>query len=1183
MAKRIFSPEQEKAIETKEKTLLVCAAAGSGKTTVLTERIIRSLLSKTNRESLENMLIVTFTNASVADLRDKIAKALTEAIKEAPDDKSLERELFFLPSARICTIDSFCNEIVKSNADRVGVTPGYRLAETAEAAILSSALLNGLIDAALEDKLCGIVPEEFEKLSDCLTSSKTSKDLSEVFLMLYEKSKSEVDGVAVFEHLANKYLHFAALNDFSVEKTEYGNYAILRLHEAVNHFVNHLSRLISESYDAAEEKYCQRIREDLILLRELSLAESYESLKAHLDNLSFAALPTVRGDKTPLQIAIKDAREDMKESILNLKKRFFSYTSDEWRMLYSELGSTLCVLAKFLSHFDKVYTEEKRRRGMLEYSDIERYAYLCLYTPDGVPSDIATAYQRSFTSVYIDEYQDVNPLQDRIFSAVASPTARFMVGDIKQSIYGFRSAKPDIFAEMKTSFAPIDESGESENASLFMSNNYRCDRGIIDFVNEIFDSSFKFVGKSIGYEDGDRLRFAKVYPNGDEPVYRPAKILIDAEAKRDENGEKINTTPYIAAKRIKNLLKEGRLASGEPYRPSDIAIIVRTRSKIGEYASALSELGIPCDTADEKSFFLNREVLITLCLLNAIDNPKKDIYLAGLLCSPLYGFSADEVLLYRKKSRTGSLYDAIVAYSAENPEDKKLSDFLLSLHRYRTLAEGSNVDSLISRLYRETGLLALASKHGGKDNLLLLYDYARKFEGSAYKGLYSFITYINNLIDLGKELGEKREGSESDAVKIVTAHSSKGLEYPAVFFDATYKLKNLDESERVAYSAGFGLSVCLRSKDGLALVNNPVQNIIRDRMHRKYFEEELRVLYVALTRAREELFVVGKCEDAEEFENGMALLRISLSEFSLRRAKSYQDIILSTTSIEPVLCLGEDGETTVESTPIDAPAPKQNSKSVRESLKEEIKARFNYSYPSPHTTTLPEKMSVSKLYPEVLDGSDGEPLIIEKEREKRGILPAFISGTHDDESARRGIITHTFMQFCDFERLYESGAKAELSRLVYSGFISKENEGRVRISEIEKFRSSPLFEKIRAARKLYREFRFNCFLPAEKFTTEKEKKEALKEEKILVQGVIDCIIEDSEGNLHLIDYKTDRLTKEELNSPALAKKRLSEKHSLQLYYYGLATEQIFGKKPSEICVYSLHLGATVTMEKPENL
>ena len=1187
MAKRIFSDEQERAISTRDKTLLVCAAAGSGKTTVLTERIIRSLLSKERRESLQNMLIVTFTNASVADLRAKISEALTNAIKENPSDKELERELYFLPSARICTIDSFCNEVLKANADRVGVNPSYRLAEAAEAAILSNSILNGLIDAALVGELDGILPEELEELSDCLTSAKTTGALAEILLSLYEKSKSEVDGVAIFGDFANKYLQYAAISDFSVEKTEYGIYAISRIKEAANHFATLFETLLSGGYSSEEERYALTAFEYIDALKKISRKESYEEIKAYLDEMTLPNLPVVRGDKTPLQILIRDARDDMKETVGELSRSLFSYTTKEWKTLYLNLGRVIGTLARFLSLFDVVYAEEKRRRSMLEYSDIERYAFNCLYNEDGTKSDVAIAYANSFSSVYIDEYQDVNSLQDRIFAAVSSKTARFMVGDIKQSIYGFRSANPDIFAKMKTTYPKLTESEGGDEATLFMSNNYRCDEGIIDFVNGIFDTAFSFVGESIGYESADRLNFAKVYGDGQTPPRKEAKILIKAGAQKDENGEKLNTSAALVAKKIKELLKDGTLASGESYRPSDIAIVVRTRSKIKEYAAALAAEGIVADTADDKSFFLNREVLVALCLLNAIDNPKKDIYLAGLMCSPLYGFSADELLAYRRSTRDGTLYDAILSYSSEHPEDEKPKAFLKALKRYRTLAEGSNVDALISRLYRETGLLALASKHGGKDNLLLLYNYARKYEGSSYKGLYNFISYVNNLIDLGKEFDEKRESAESDAVRIVTCHSSKGLEYPTVFFDASYSLKNRDEKERLAYSRGFGLAVSLRAKGGLALVNNPIVRVVRDNMHRRYFEEELRVLYVALTRAKEELFVIGSTDDAEKLMSETELSRLTLSEFSLRKSKNYLSLILGAKKdADPEFFLDEAPEMPAEDTEEGGKISENSApiqRKVDENLKNELKARFEYSYPSPHTTKLPEKISVSKLYPDVLDGSDGEPLESERKEKRRGILPAFISGTRDDESARRGIVTHTFLQFCDFDRLYTHGAKAELARLIKDGFISEENKERVRINEIEAFRSSKLLERIRSAKALHREFRFNCFLPAAKFTLDAEKKEALKEEKMLVQGVIDCIFEDADGKLHLVDYKTDRLSREELSSPALAKEMLNEKHALQLYYYGLAAEVIFGKTPTEICVYSLHLGNTVNMEKPKDL
>ena len=1184
MGEKRFSDEQLSAIEERSKTLLVSAAAGSGKTTTLTERIIRSILDEGRCESIADMLIVTFTNASVADLREKISKAIKEAIKENPENKRLERELHILPSARICTIDSFCNEILRSSAEKVGVMPNYRIAESAEAEILSVALLDALINSAYEGEIEELASlEEVEELFDCLTSSKQTKNLAQTLLFLYNKSKSSIEGIECFQNLANNYLQNP---DFSVEESVYGAYAIEKLRSATEHYANLLSTIGKELMlgEGSELAYMQTLENDRDILLSLREKRSYEDIKEWLSLLSFGNLPTVKGEKTHAQLTARDARNSMKEDIDKLAKRFFSYSKEEWQELYKNMYRVLNNLAIFLRKFDTVYSFDKKKRGMLEHSDVERYTYMCLYR-NGELTDVARAYRDRFSSVYIDEYQDVNALQDAIFAAVSRDNNRFMVGDIKQSIYGFRSAKPEIFKKMKEEFLPLEKSEGSENATVFMSNNYRCDKGIIDFVNEVFDTAFGYCKESIGYTEKDSLNFAKIYPNGKIPQIKPVEIFVKLKEDEDESAEKLDTAPDWVAKKIKELLDGGTLADGSAIKPSDIAIIMRKRAKIADFSAALLRVGVKSDTKDDRSFFLNSEILLALCLLNSIDNPKKDIYLAGLMCSPLYGFTADELLKIKKPSRAPYLYDALCEYSAANPDDKKAADFLHTMYHYRMIAEGVGVDVLIARLYRETGLLALASRHGGKDNLLLLYNYARKYESSSFNGLHNFITYVNNIIDSEASFANMQEEAGDDAVKILTIHSSKGLEFPIVFLvDASAQLINLDARNRIAYSEDFGLSVCLRDPSGIALVNNPAEEIIRDHMNKKYFEEELRVLYVALTRAKESLYVIGSTKESEkeEYLEKVELTKNTLTEYSQRKLKSYLDIITACQSSAKISFIDTIPNKTTdaeENNEVDVSEKSDTLYPPNEKKKDELIEKFKFRYPKNELTEIPEKLSVSILHPAVLDGSDDNAVLKFDEEsasdEKRAVLPSFITGTSADESAKRGIATHTFLQFCDFDLLLKDGVDAELKRLVKEQFISQEDERRVRKNEIDGFIRSHLFDKLRSAKKLYREFRFNSRLPAENFTSQEEKKSAYKNVDLLVQGVIDCIIEDENGDIHLVDYKTDRLPREALADKCIAEKIMREKHSLQLSYYALAAEKIFGKAPKTLSVYSLALGDTI--------
>ncbi len=1204
MAERKWTDEQLSAIETRDRTLLVSAAAGSGKTATLTERIIRSLTDEKNPVEISSLLVVTFTNAAARELRAKIAAALEDAVGKNPGNKLLEKQLYMLPAAKIRTIDSFCNDILRSNADRVGVGASYRIADTAETALLANSILEGLIEAVY----AGLEPdiataEEFEELADCLTDSKRAEELSEVLNLVWSKCESCEAGIDALLPLIEKYNPA----DFTtVEKTAHGSYLMARLHEMLDHYIGVISSYERgfSSGSEAEQLYADVAYADTALLRSVREAKGYAAAREALGNIKFVNRPTVKKDKKTEGMEDYALLRDMAKSDLADFAKFFKYTEQNWRELFSSLYRLLSVLYRFEVKFDKLFLDEKLRRGALSYGDIERLAYRCL-VEDGERTDIAKNLEKQFSAIYIDEYQDVNSLQNEIFKAIARPDNRFMVGDIKQSIYGFRSARPEIFARMKSSFPPLGEE-YTEAASIFMSKNFRCDKGVVDFVNGIFDRVFSLIGESIGYAHGDRLGYAKLHEGGEPEYKKPVLCMLDKDSEIEE--------PEAVARKIAELLRSGRLDNGEPVRPSDIAIIMRYASgKDHLYSEALRALGIPSEISGAKDFFLSPEILLVMCLLNSIDNPHRDIYLAGLMCSPLFSFDADDLYRVRHEGEGETLYESLRDYTEKHPEFGKGREFLSALAHYRAIAEGIGVDTLLYRLYYETGLMSLAAANGGKENLTLLYDYARGYEAGAFKGLYNFIHFVNNLIDKDTTFDDNREGAQSDAVKIVTCHASKGLEYPIVFLVETGKrFSNRDAKGRLTFDEDFGISFRLRTPSGLAVVNSPVQDLVNHYIYRKSFEEELRVLYVALTRAREQLFVTGVCSTVkrEEYDRRLSLLRDTLSPYSVRELASTEEIMLVASegtlplSVDDFLAESRkdagacDGAENAADT--SEPSGSENSAVRAVALdgtelsldfltlegegfvdKDELVRRFTFEYPYKAMTELPEKMSVSRTSPTALDGTEEPVYLFDEDEGGAPTLPKFAEGRPYEESARRGIATHYFMQFCDIDNLEKAGAVEELARLVREGFISPADGERVRIAEIEKFRESRLFADMKNARSVWREFRFNTHFDAALFTSDERRKQDYEGERVLLQGVIDCLVEYEDGTLGLYDYKTDRLTREELCDPRAAEAALRSKHEEQLYYYSIAVERIFGKRPERVEVYSLPLGECVNVKREE--
>ena len=1208
---RAWTEKQTLAMNTRDRTLLVSAAAGSGKTATLTERIIRSILDEKDPISIGDMLIVTFTKAATAELKERISKAIKDALRTSGGDERLEVQLHLLSSARISTIDSLCSSILKSNCERVGLDPGYRIIDTAEAELLSESLLDGMFHEIYEGNLSEVAtPEELMQLADCLTDTRTERDLSAIVRMFYDSTKDLVDGVGRLRTLVSEYDPGSFV---SVEKTRLGAYAMNAVKRAAAHHKVLIDEAIRDHLADGSPSLAKKIdvlEGDSRFLASLLAAETYVEARGimlarvHPSTPNVSSAPHMRYT-TPMRKALKD-------DMASVRKKFLEYSPEEWLSSYSGLYSVLSVLVRLCEHFHSIFQAEKQRLAALEYSDVTRYTYECLWQ-DGERTDVALSEAAKYRAVYIDEYQDVNALQHMIFEAISNEDNRFMVGDIKQSIYAFRGAEPGIFAKMKTEFCPIEKSSAGTDSTIFMSENFRCDKGVIDFTNEIFDNLFGTLKESIGFVPEDRLIYSKKHDGG-EPEYKKPELCLlpyrtDKSGAEEDEDEGDELMPAVVAEKIAELLKTGRLDNGKPVRPGDIAIIMRNaRGKDKKYAAALERLGIPVALSDSVSFFLNPDVLLLLSILHAIDNPRRDIYLAAAMCSPVFGFTADDMVRIASYEQS-TLYDNLLAHATAAPDDKKARRMLDFLDKYRTAAEGMPVDALINRILHDTGLIALAARRGGKGELIRFYEYSRSFESSSYRGLYNFLNYIKSIVGRKTEFDKRDAILGTDEVKIITAHASKGLEFPIVFFVESQQpmKRKTDSMQRLVYDIGFGISLSLRTPSGLSLVSNPTKEILLDYKLCRRIEEEARVLYVILTRAREQLYVVGKARSGfDAYRDKILSAHESLSTHIAYSMSSYTDMITfssGTSFLEPyeflpsmseelksklypteAECEGEEDFDLPDTLPDGMLFPKTyaithgitEDKEAEETGEEPIgkllARRFSYEYPYKHLERLPKKLSVSRLYPEILDPDakdeaqisfkDGgaeivfgipeaeeisevladygtaEEFIFEADElmpdttaneadgdriTKMGKLPRFATGSDETESARRGIATHLFFQFCDLDNLKKNGAEAELSRLKAGKYLSEEDCTRVRLKEVDAFCRSELFEAMLGAKRIWRELRFNAALPASMFTSLPEIKEKLKGTNVLVQGVIDCLIEDDSGELHLVDYKTDRL------------------------------------------------------------
>ncbi len=1195
-----FTDAQQKAIDTRDKTILVSAAAGSGKTTTLTERIIQLLTAKENPADISRFLIVTFTNASAADLRSKITGAVSKALAQDPSNRHLNRQLLQLGRAHICTMDSFYYDVVKENFQALGVGASSRIIDTNQRAVIMNEILSSLIAERYEQS------DDFALAMDCFLDSRGSSSAEKELISLYEK----LSGYPEF-------LDFLKNDSEALERECRAPYLESRSGSAAKGFcldffdyaLSVLCDLCHEAEGGELACYYPSVLYDFNHFGETRaavLAGDYGKAFGLFGSYAKVARGRVK-KKTEESERFSKLQDKIRSEYEKLGDRYFAQSEGACTELLRRNALFCREIYELLTEFDRRFTEKKRAIGVLDFTDNKRMT-LDLFVKDEQPTEYAKEFAQRFDAIYIDEYQDTDLVQDTIFRAISHPDNRFMVGDIKQSIYRFRGANPAVFASYKNTFPDVDEATGDECA-VYMSENFRCDKGVIDFTNAVSDFIFSKGENSIGYVEKDALVCSKgIVPEGREQKKAEFTMIRSYSANSKQcreapelfGGKGVEHEAKYTAAKICELLR------GEEYcedhgilrriEAKDIAILARTKAAAKVFAQALERVNIPCSVLEAENYFENPEVLLAICLLNVIDNPQKDVYLAGLLRSPLYGFNLDELARIRKRGTRGlSLYDNLceAAERDEGETTEKIRYFLDKLSLYREQARVLPVDRLLRYLYFDTDMLSFVTPGEDDDNysvrerranLLVLYEYARSFESGSLKGLYSFICFIRDTIEANQTVEPAGRSGDSNMVRIMTIHSSKGLEFPVCFVTSCGRSMRRTDTAAVAFSREIGVSAAFRDKTGLATLKNPVVEAIRQKNSLEDSEEEMRILYVALTRARERLFLVGSFSGDTRYRT-IAELSAFPHKYGVMNAPDWDAWISAAIEGREDIC----AMNVLEPSEVEQAEPMDNGEqSGGEVTQEEIarceslfRERFGFAYDDRHVG-VPAKLSVSRLYPGVLDSA-------ERESEDRRIeipeiknAPAFLlEGESGASGAERGTATHAFMQFCDFANAQKSGARVEAARLADKGFIPAESLRLINFRQLERFFDSGFFASLSGAKKVWREQRFNLLLPASKFTESEAVASSLGDTKLAVQGVIDLVYEDAEGNLILADYKTDYLTPEEIENPALATAKLTERHGEQLSYYREAVRQIFGREPARVCIYSLPLGEAVDIETKE--
>ncbi len=1197
---RQWTEQQLCAIEASGRDLLVSAGAGSGKTAVLTERIIRRLTNEEKPADISRMLIVTFTKAAAGELKERISRAIEEKLAENPKNRHLERQLLALDRAMICTIHSFCLELIREWSDELGMRADFSIADQAEITLLRKSIMNELIDDYFADAVEGFPIEDFGAFADTFVGAKSDEKLADAFLAIENKLSSFTEHIEYIKIFADE-ISRDAESGIDFGKTRCGAQIMELARGQITEKRDFFARIIDliSTDEKMSKAYTPSFSRDVEFMDALSEAQSFDEMQELFNGYAPIALGGIRKVEIPEEVEYaKSQRTQLSAKIKKLKAKFFSLTQDEIREESIDTAKMLYKLYNLLNAFLQRFNTEKRRRSLVDFGDLERLAYNLL-VKDAQPTEAAGNVAQRFDEIYIDEYQDVNSIQDAIFRAVSNGHNRFMVGDIKQSIYAFRGAEPHIFSDYRKSFGSLEDDALPPHspAAVFLSHNFRCDERVIDFANIVSGCLFTNGRGDIPFYPQDLLVHAKTGDESGEPVHL---ALISSDEIEDDEDISEREAEYVAGE-ISKLLKNGKKNDGSPILPSDIAVLMRSPKATSEAISlALMRRGIPFYNNTSESFFENAEVLLALCLLNIIDNPTRDIYLAGALRSPVFGFTLDELVKIRHNNKDCSLYEAVRDYT-ERCDFEKGKRFLLDLERWREKSLGLPVDRLLWYIYTDTDLPALVSGSGstGKANLMLLYEYARRFESSSYKGLYNFIRYIRDILDEKTTLETAKDFSESsDTVKLMSIHQSKGLEFPVCFICGTGKNFNEQDLRKdIVIERSLGIALKLSDPTGFAKYDTPIRQAIIKRLFDSQLEEEMRILYVAMTRAREKLYVTALVNDPEALLEQTERDAKTLSKYTVLKNGGYiRWILLSLAHAkqkavsEPCTIEVVTSKDSPEPVPTEAGQEEESAPIRCEGLQSVVAERFGFAYPNISKTRIPAKLSVSRLYPTVLDEDDSDFVQLQPHEEASSFSakqPLFIESTSEKTkpatAAERGTATHLFMQFCelgrfkDCEKLSKSALlsliKDEAARLAQSKFIPQSVASIINVEHLAKFFTSSTYLEICTSPRVYREHRFNVKLPAIDFTADEALRASLDGETVLVQGIIDCFFENPDGTLTVLDYKTDFIPKE--LTPDEACSLLRERHSLQLGYYKTACELIARRRVSRVELWSFSLGRTI--------
>ena len=1160
-----FKPtaSQYAAIHSRGSAVLVSAGAGSGKTRVLTERLMSFITDDEQPRDIDEFLVITFTRAAAGELRGRIMEELSSASAEDPGNRHLRRQSALCRRAEIGTIHGFCSSLLRQNCHLAGLAPDFRVIEDERAAAMKSTALGKVMEE------CYARPDThpgFLRLADTVGAGRSDDRLCELVLELHAKMQCHARPAL----WAERQIALLGADCADAADTPWGREIIRGLARKADYWHGELERALEAT--RADEKIAAAYgpsigaSADALARFRRALDEGWDSARACLP-IPFEGLKALRKSPDPeLSELIKARRDECKKACAAMEKALSASSEKELEGMRLTQDSMEALLRLTLE-FDAQYSKDKRRGSLLDYADLEHMAAALLTGEDGSPTELAVRVSERYAEIMVDEYQDVSEVQDTIFRAVSRGGSNlFLVGDVKQSIYRFRLAEPEIFTRKYLSYRDAALAAPGEPRRIMLQENFRSRREIIDAANAVFSLCMSRELGDIDYDSDAALKCGASY----EGAVEKPRLLIAAARSEDEDSaapERLELEAELAAAEIERAVREGLpVTEGGVRRAArygDIAILLRTPNSVGPvFRRALVRRGIPVAAAQGGEFFSSVEIGTVMSMLALTDNVRQDIPLIAVMRSPCFGFTADELSAVRAADRDGDMYSALCRRAESDAKARDLTERLGAL---RSLAPDLSCAELVWRIINELDLLAVCGAMSDGErrraNLMELVELSEGFEATGSRGLHRFVLWLRRLAEKGQERGG---AASSGGVRIMSVHRSKGLEFPIVFLcDLAHEFNLRDGSARVLVHPELGLGAKVTDLERRIEYPTLSRVAIRQRLVSETLSEEMRLLYVAMTRAREHLIMTASAKDPEKLiEKSRRSFSPKPSAEELSGARSQLSWLLSAIAADG----GEHISLRVCGAPDPAagPAGEGEGDAVDEEFGERLDRCLSFVYPHREAETLPSKVTATELKDR--EREDGDARSIAPKRRRSFREPDFTRAGKPLSGAEKGTATHLALQYMDFGAAQtEEGVKAEVERMRLARILSDREAEAVDAKAIAGLFASPIGRRMLAARSIRREFKFSLLCPAEELFG------AAAGDEVLLQGVVDCCIEEDDG-LVVVDYKTDSVRGD---------RQLAERTALytpQLRAYAAALERIFGRRVRDCVLYFLSVGRETHVE-----